>query len=860
MQKRITLLLSLALCLAIGNVYGQAKKAAPGKINGKVIDASNGQAVEYATVALLKPTDSSLVNGTITGTNGNFAIDNIPLGKYLLRISFMGYETYYHPQTIQFTQNKPTINVGKIKIKTNATTLKEATIVAERSMVEYKLDKRVVNVDKNIVTGGGTATDVLENVPSVTVDNDGNVSLRGSSNVKVLIDGKPYELMGSDLSSLLEQIPATTIENVEVITNPSAKYDPEGMSGIINIKLKERSSAALGLNGVVNLNAGTPFAFLGSSYPRDILPSIIPTTMGSVNLNYSTEKYNIFFSADAGMRSRGNMGHSEVERLRNGHPISYDSIDNYNVNRNYMGSMKIGMEYYINKQNSILFSYQIRGGKRTRMSNIISNDILDDNMLMDYTQTDTNNNSNINNSFSINYTKKFDEKDRLLTLDATFSTRQRKGDGLQEQLYPDPMASLENYYLREAITLNQHQALNIKLNYVHPFEFGWLLETGYEGRMDWPDQNAEYFRTEYDSTGSLHRFRDDISSTHFNYAQHIHAAYATMGGTVFEGFTIQGGLRLEYTDMNGKDINHPQTAEIVKQYWELYPTLHLSYDINKDQSVQLSYSRRVRRPHFWDLNPYLDVREGQQLSFGNPNLDPEFTNAIELSYNLGIKNVNIFSSAYFRQTNNMMTRYGFVWDAASAEHYSPWMPYNPEYDGYWASTWQNLSTGLNYGLEFIVDYQITKWWKVNASINLYNSKIEGTELLNNESYEDFLWSGKLSSYMTLPKNWTVQLSGQYRAPWLDLQTRMYASYWVDLAMKKDVLNKRGTISIRVSDVLCTGGWGHETYTEQMNRISSSKRLSPYVTVGFSYKINNGLKMNKRQQENMEMEADESMVY
>jgi hypothetical protein len=227
---------------------------------------------------------------------------------------------------------------------------------------------------------------------------------------------------------------------------------------------------------------------------------------------------------------------------------------------------------------------------------------------------------------------------------------------------------------------------------------------------------------------------------------------------------------------------------------------------------------------------------------------------------LGIKNVNIFSSAYFRQTNNMMTRYGFVWDAASAEHYSPWMPYNPEYDGYWASTWQNLSTGLNYGLEFIVDYQITKWWKVNASINLYNSKIEGTELLNNESYEDFLWSGKLSSYMTLPKNWTVQLSGQYRAPWLDLQTRMYASYWVDLAMKKDVLNKRGTISIRVSDVLCTGGWGHETYTEQMNRISSSKRLSPYVTVGFSYKINNGLKMNKRQQENMETEADESMVY
>ncbi|MBQ8045992.1 MAG: TonB-dependent receptor, partial [Bacteroidales bacterium] len=294
MQKRITLALSLVLCLAVSSAYSQAKKPMQGKVSGKVIESSNGQAVEYATVALLKVTDSSMVNGTVTGANGNFMINNVPLGKYILRVSFMGYETYYHPQTLQLTQKKANVNVGKIELKTNATTLQEARVVAERSMVEYKLDKRVVNVDKNIVTGGGTATDVLENVPSVTVDNDGNVSLRGSANVKVLIDGKPYELMGSDLSSLLEQIPATTIENVEVITNPSAKYDPEGMSGIINIKLKERSSSALGLNGVVNLNVGTPFALLGSNYPSDILPSIIPTTMGSVNLNYSTEKYNIF--------------------------------------------------------------------------------------------------------------------------------------------------------------------------------------------------------------------------------------------------------------------------------------------------------------------------------------------------------------------------------------------------------------------------------------------------------------------------------------------------------------------------------------------------------------------------------------
>ena len=854
MRKKITLLLGLTLAI-FGSAYSQKKI---GKISGKVVEQATGQVVEYANVAILKTTDSSMVDGTITSPNGTFTIENVAPGKYILQVSFIGYETYKHPTNIQVTQDKPTVNVGKIALKSNATMLQETKIVAERSMVEYQLDKRVVNVDKNIVAGGGTATDVLENVPSVTVDNEGNVSLRGSSNVKVLIDGKPYELMGSELSTLLEQIPATTIENVEVITNPSTKYDPEGMSGIINIKLKERSAAALGLNGVVNLNLGSPFAFLGKDYPSDILPAIIPTTMGSVNLNYSTEKYNVFFSADAGMRSHGSMGHSDVERMNNGTPRSHDSIDNYNVNRNYMGSMKVGMEYYINKQNSILFSYQIRGGKRTRMSNIISNDIFSDGF-MDYNQIDTNNNSNINNSFSINYTKKFDEKDRILTFDGTFSTRQRNGEGIQQQLYPDTIANYANYYLRRSITENQHEALNLKLNYVHPFEFGWKLETGYEGRMDWPDQNAEYYRTVYNPAHELYEYPDSISSTHFEYAQHIHAAYATMGGTIFEGLTAQAGLRLEYTDMQGRDKNHPNTEPIEKKYWQLYPTLHLSYEINKSQSMQLSYSRRVRRPHFWDLNPYLDVREGEQLSFGNPGLDPEFTNSIELSYNLGIDKINFFTSAYFRQTNNMMTRYGFMWDETTAAHYSPWMPYNPEYDGYWASTWQNLNTGINYGMEFILDYQITQWWKINVSLNLYESIIEGTELLNYEDKSDYLWSGKFSSYMNLPKSWTIQLSGQYRAPWLDLQTQMYASYWVDLAVKKDVLNKRGTINLRVSDVLCTGGWGHETFTDQMNRVVKSKRLSPYVTIGFSYKINNGLKMNKKEQVEMEG-GDESVIY
>lgn len=832
-MRNKTLLLIIITTLWGGNIWAQ------GRITGKVLDSKSGQAVEYATIAVLKAGDSSLVTGTVTESNGTFSV-KAGYGKYILRVSFMGYNTYFHPGTIVLNEKHATANLGKMQIVPAAMMMDEVVVKAERTMVEYQLDKRVVNVDKNLVSSGGTATDVLEQVPSVSVDNDGNVTLRGSSNVNVLINGRPYQLMGNDLETLLEQIPATTVESVEVITNPSAKYDPEGMSGIINIKLKDKASAALGLNGVANINMGTPLPFV---IPEP-LPGIIPTTMGSISLNYTTEKYNLFFSLDGGMRSRGSHGHSNIERLRNGSPWSHDTMDQYSVRHNYMGSMKIGGEYYFNSKNSLLISYQLRGGIRNRMSQIFSQDLLADDMLMDYTQTDTNNNRNINHAFNLSYIKKFDEKDRELTMDATFSMRHVLGNGFQEQVYPDIIAKWDNYYLRRTESENYHQALNLKLNYVHPFADVWKLETGYEGRLDWPDQNAIYYRTEYTPLHELYTYRDDLSSTHFDYNQQTHGVYATVGGKLTEKLSAQAGLRVEYSYLYGYDVNHPAT-DVLKSYWQPYPTLHFSYEADEHNSFQLSYSRRVRRPHMWDLNPYLEVREGQELSFGNPNLDPEFTNAFELSYNLGLDKWNIYTCAYYRQTNNMMTRYGYVWDAESQMRYSWWMPYNSQYDGYWASTWQNLDKGYNYGLEFIVDWQVFKWWKLNASINLYHSTIEGTELLDNKSTSAFQASGKFTSFMNLPQDWTIQLSGQYFAPWLDLQTTMFGSYWVDLAVKKDVLQKRGTVSLRVGDLLATGGWGHETHTEQLNRIVSSRRISPTITVGFSYKINNGLKQKPK---------------
>lgn len=836
------------LALLLLMLWGSATAFAQGSISGKVIDKASNDGIGYASVSIHKVTDSALVNGVITSDNGNFVIEKLPNGRYLLRVTFMGFQTYWSPTPISISDSKKAINVGRITIAPTATTMQAVEVTAERSMVDYQLDKRVINVDKNIVAGGGTATDVLEQVPSVTVDNDGNVSLRGSSNVKILIDGRPSELLSNDLSALLDQIPASSVENVEVITNPSAKYDPEGMSGIINIKLKDRASNALGWNGLANINIGSPMPF---SIPDEI-GLFMPTATSSISMNYTTEKYNFTFSADGGRRTRGRTTETYIRRY--GTNPSEDSLYMMGCSPSYMGSIKVGFEYFFNKKNSAMISYQLRGGNRVRGHYIEDHDLLYGG-LMNYIEGDTSENRDLNHSINFNFTHKFDKADQLLTLDATYSRRHGWGEGSQEQYYPYTPSNLQHYFLRESESDNYNNNFNVKLNYTHPFAEKWKFETGYEGRITSSDQDYEYYLTQYDALSVLNKERDSLSSMNYLFQQQIHAVYATLGGKITDKLSAQAGLRGEYSHVYGVDHEHPQSEEVNKPYWQLYPTIHISYEINKNQSFQLSYSRRVRRPWMWDLNPYINVREGSQMSFGNPSLDPEFTNAYELSYNLGFKQTNIYTSLYYRQTNNQMTWFGFVWDSLSVPYYAPWMSYNPDYDNYWASTAQNLGSSVNAGLELIIDQQVTKWWKVNASVNLFNSSITGNSTIGDSTRSAFHTNAKLSSFMSLPNDWTIQLSAQYNSPWFDLQTDMDASYWADLAIKKDLWNKRATLNFRISDVFATGAWGHTTINSQMYRVMKSKRISPNFTIGFSYKINKGL----RQQPQMDYEDEGSSL-
>lgn len=356
-RRNLKLLLFCAVCLLFGNMGTAFAQNARVSLSGSVSDAQTEEKLQYVNVAVLSTKDSSMINGVITDENGKFSITNMKSGKYIVRFSFIGYKDVF--KNVELKSGN--VSMGNIKLSQSSEMLEGVEIVAERQMMEYKLDKRVINVDKNLVSAGGSASDVLENVPSVSVDEEGEVSLRGNSNVKVLIDGKPSELLGSDLASVLAQIPASTIENIEVITNPSAKYDPDGMSGIINIKLKEKGN--LGLNGMVNISAGSS------------LDKFLPRANGSASVSYSTKKFGFSASIDGRYDERGRRS-DNMKLLFGSEPNSLDAwmrSKRDGTESGYSEGVKVGFDWYINQKNTLTLSYNGRGHNTISDHTVINN-------------------------------------------------------------------------------------------------------------------------------------------------------------------------------------------------------------------------------------------------------------------------------------------------------------------------------------------------------------------------------------------------------------------------------------------------------------------------------------------------------
>lgn len=788
MLKRIFVLLSILFGVQFSS-QGQNTS-----VSGRITGAEK-KPLSYATVTLLKQQDSSVVNGAITDDNGRFKIDNTGFGNFVLRISGLGIETK-NIGGILISEGNPTPNMGKIEISSTARVMDEVKIVGSKPMMEMSIDKKVFNVDKNITTTGGSASDVLQNVPSVSVDIDGGVSLRGKNNVTILIDGKPATLLGGDEATALQSLPASSVEQIEVITNPSAKYDATGMTGIINIITKREKK--FGFNGNVNLGAGT----------RD-------KYNGSLSLNLKNEKWNLFLNSSYRQNRRYRRNSVTRDNINSsGSSESYE--DNLRIFTGFFNS--IGAEYRIDTNNSITLTQNLNkmqwGGKG---SSYFSTFDSNEDLLFRQERNFRNGGGPLSSSTSLDYKHKFKTKGEELTANATFVRSWM--DAWQEyvtEVYNSGDALVGGPVYQDAPGERKNTSQNAQVDYVTPlFTKNGKLEAGLKSQLFW----LESINTPTIDSPGIPKMVDSILLNGYDYTQQIYAAYTSWGDKIGK-FAYKAGVRMEYayyegtaTSVAGKVYNN--------KFLNLFPSAFVSYELPKDQSVYLSYTRRTHRPRFWHLLPYVDLSNPQDTSVGNPDLVPEFIHNFELSYNkMHEKGHNIILSTYYQYTQNLIERYRVLYG-----------------DGTSFTQRRNLNAGFTYGLELTGQVQLVeRVWDATVNTNFFHNEILGANIDPALDNSGFGWFAKLNTTVKLPKDFSIQVNYNYDGPRVVAQGYRQDVQWFDVALRKSLWDGKANLVLNVSDIFNTRKYTTDYDFGQYTQNNYSDRETRIGNISFSYRF------------------------
>ncbi len=820
-------LVFISFCVLIFNLFNinlsaQNKQYSPnqgggglstGVLKGVIIDSQTNDAVEYANIVLYRTKDSTMITGTVTNEKGVFELDKVPFGSYYMVISFMGYNKLKVP-AISVKPDATIKDLGTIKLEAASTALSEVKVTAERKTIEYALDKKIVNVDKNIASASGSAVDILQTVPSVTVDQDGGVSLRGNSNVTILIDGRPSSITGTNL----EQIPATSIESIEVITNPSAKYNPEGMTGIINIKLKKKTQK--GFNGMISANAGT-----GDKYN------------GSLNLNYNMGIVNLFGSYDARIMNMNAYGIMDRYITQPSISSIHQNID---ITRNRTSNnFKIGADFNLLPSQSITLSVQKgiskNGGTEKNTSSTYDGTGALSILQNPYSEEDENGTSV---DYTMNYKKSFQKKGEELTFDIIHSTN--KEDQLQANSYTNydvvTLAKTGTTDYQNSNSNNSSKTTTIQSNYILPFANEGKFEAGFQSIIR--NKDDDYTLSKYDYNQQIY-INDVLQSNNFIYKEQIHAVYGTIGSK-FSNFSYQMGVRLEqtYTEAQQKTSD----MSFTKKYFNFYPTIHLSQKLSNNQDIQLSFSRRINRPRMEMLNPFKDLENPLMIRFGNPDLNPEYINSMEFGYSKIWTKTTINTSIFYKQINNAISRYIFLDD-----------------NGIGNFSFRNITKGTSYGIELVVDQQILKWWRINANASYFRTEMND-DSGSGMSNSNYTWTAKMMSSWMLGKGFSAQLTGFYMGPMVNIQSKMNPMYSVDFAVKKDLFKDRASVNLRVSDIFNTMKFSGTSWGEGFTNDNVRKRDSRVLFLGFTYRFggDNGKPKQRKKddsgggQDNMDM--------
>lgn len=789
-----------------GQGNGQFNGGAPvgyGVISGAVHDEATGEHVEYANILLFSQRDSAMITGTITDTKGKFVINSINPGKYYLRVQFIGYENKDIPG-LAINPQSADIKLGDIKIKSKSSALQGVEITSERSLISNNLDKKVITVDKNLALGGGTASDVMQNVPSVAVDAEGNISLRGNSNITLLVDGKPASQAGIAASDMLNTIPASSIESVEVITNPSVRYDPDGTTGIINIVLKKK--ALQGFNGLVSLNAGT-----GDKYN------------GSLVLNYRHSKFNAFINTDGRWNNSERDGKS-IRTSNLGESVSIlDQSDEGNFKRN-MNRISGGIDYFIDTRNNLTLSVAKRNmsfGGDGLMFNRTITDNVPLRLFHRYNESDRSIDSW---EYTLSYKHLFPEKGREFTNDIIVNDNKMKSYSYIDQQNFDLINNLPigNQSKQKNVADNNNLMLTLQGNYVYPMANGSRIEAGY--KADARDIMMNYDYTNFNPL--INEWESQLSlNNRYDYNEQIYAVYGIYANS-WKKLKYQGGLRVEqaYTNsvIDQTDVNRSDTS-FKTQYASLYPSLHLQYDIGNKKELQLSYSRRVRRAGPREMNPYVDYADSLNLRSGNPALKPEFTNSLEFGLTKYWETNSISGSLFYRYTNDEVEDVTTLLDAAS---------------GVTMTRPLNVSEETNYGLEIVTTINPAKWLRTNANLSFYQAVMSDIPEYNIEGSERFTWSARINMTFGVWKDGSFQMIANYNSPRRSLQEYMEDSYSADISFRQDLMKKKLSLSMRLTDIFDTRRFEQTIYGNNFTTISNRHMESRVLYFGIQYQINN----------------------
>lgn len=808
---KIRLLILSTICFVAFSAFSQGRPGGPGgerptfTVSGKLIEESSGNPIEFATVSVFKESDSTLVTGGISDEKGFFQIKTKP-GRLFLRIQFMGYQEV-NVSNVRLGRGSTSFDAGRIMVKQDERLLDEVVVQAERTQMELTLDKKIFNIGKDLSNLGGSATDILDNLPSIQVDVEGNVLLRGSENVRILIDGKPSGLVGLSSNDALRQLNGNLVERVEVITNPSARYDAEGLAGIINIVLKKEK--AKGINGSFQVNTGVP-ANHGAS----------------INLNFRRDWVNFFTNFGIGYRRNPGTGDSYQEF---GDPVTRTTNRLRDMDRggiNY--STRFGADFYLNEKNTITLAFLYRFSDEDNETKLqYFDDFLTSNTDSVTLRLDNEIEGDENLEYSINYTRNFKKKGQKLTADFQYqNNNEAEGSDLVESIGTTLTNQIPFLYQRSGND-EIEERLMLQSDYTHPFG----KDGNAEGGFRYTDRlvGNDYLVEEQDEFGVYQN--DTNFSNDFEYEEKVLAVYGIVSNKI-DKFSWQLGVRYEKTDLTTNQKT--QSERNVQAYSNLFPSAFLTYQLSEKQALQMSYSRRIRRPRGRFLNPFTSISDSRNFFVGNPFLQPVFTDSYEVGYLLNNKSSSFYSGLYYRHAEGITQRLR-----------------STDENGITTTRPYNVSEQDSYGIEVNVSKDFVKWYRMSGNVNFFRSITPGgtvsfeNETVTFNSAAATSITSRLSNNFKLEKLFDAQVAISYRAPRNTVQGKRFSITAIDLGFSRDVLKKNGTIALSVRDLLNSRKYRGETFNEGFYERSSFQRRSRTTQLSFTYRLNQKKQRQRR---------------